>query len=235
MDHKQVDIPLNDVGVGKSYFYLKPYLRGENYGVVAYAFRSPKVQCFPQPIQFNGLILRTNMGIYTQFHPTVGIIKLNRLTDGEPIPGVSIKIYREDDLPRLDKIWDLITNTLEKKVAPCLEGVTDVNGVLRLSAKEMAQCTKRKIRNKVLNELYPPEADPDDIMYGMIKRDLDLPSRRDCSSLRKREMTGRSCKPVQAVILLSGNSEFNPRGRRSAPFHRGQFSLSIIYIAPAIR
>ena len=164
-DDKILEISLNDARVGKSYFDLKPYLRGGNYGVVAYSFRSPKVQCYPNPIEFNGLILRTNMGIYTQFHPTVGVIKLNQLTDGQPISGAKIKIYREDDLPRLEKIWDLITNTLEKKMTPCFEGVTDSNGLLMLSAEETSLCTKRKISNKILNEYYPPEADPDDILY----------------------------------------------------------------------
>ena len=161
----KTDIELSDIGVGKKYFDLKPYLRGGKYGVVAYAFRSPTVPCYTHPIKFNGLILRTNIGIYTQFLPTCGVIKLNQLTDGLPIPKAKVRIYREDDLPRLEKIWDLITDTHIKKIRPCFEGMTDSNGLLTLSAKEIARCTKRRIRSKILNELYPPEADPDDILY----------------------------------------------------------------------
>ncbi|MBN1694692.1 Ig-like domain-containing protein [candidate division WOR-3 bacterium] len=159
------DIKLNDVKVGKAYFDLGPYLRAGKFGAVAYRFTSPQVKCYSNPITFNGLILRTNIGIYTQLHPTGGIIKLNQLTDGKPIDKAKIKIYREDDLPRLERIWDLITDKNISRIAPCFEGATDSEGLLTLSSSQMQKCTKRRISNKILNELYPPEADPDDILY----------------------------------------------------------------------
>ena len=52
-----IEIQLNESNVGKTTFDLKPFLRGQNYGVVAYNFKSPKVQCYNNPVQFNGLIL----------------------------------------------------------------------------------------------------------------------------------------------------------------------------------
>ncbi len=159
------DIKLNDEKVGKAYFDLSKYLRGGKFGAVAYKFTSPQVQCYSDHIKFNGLILRTNIGIYTQLHPTGGIIKLNQLTDGKPIGKAKIKIYREDDLPRLEKIWDLITDKNINRISSCFEGITDSKGMLSLSTSEMLKCTKRRISNKILNELYPPEADPDDILY----------------------------------------------------------------------
>ena len=162
---QQIDVPLNESKVGKSLFDLRPLLRGGNYGVVAYTFRSPKVQCFEQPIQFNGLVLRTNLGIFTQFHPSTGIVKINQLTDGKPVSGTKLTIYREDDLPRLDKIWDRISGSQIAKIDPCFQGLTDSSGLLILSGQEMAKCTTRRTTNKVINELYPPEADPDDILY----------------------------------------------------------------------
>lgn len=159
------DIKLNEAGVGKAYFDLGPHLRGGKFGAVAYKFTSPRVRCYSNPITFNGLILRTNIGIYTQLHPTGGIVKLNQLTDGKPVSKAKIKIYREDDLPRLETIWDLITDTDINRILPCFEGTTDSEGILTLSTSQMLKCTKRRIRNKILNELYPPEADPDDILY----------------------------------------------------------------------
>ncbi|MCK4597904.1 hypothetical protein KAU04_07670 [bacterium] len=176
-EEQRLNIPLNESGIGKSYFDLRPFLQGEQHGVVAYTFRSPTVQCHSRPIEFNGLILRTNMGLYTQFHPTVGIVKLNQLTDGQSISEATIRMYREDDLPRLEKIWDLITDRHKTKITPCFEGLTDANGFLRLSAEEMAQCTKRRIRNKTLNALYPPEADPDDILYDQERFGFTEPPR----------------------------------------------------------
>jgi len=158
----KVKIQLNDASVGKAYFDLKPHLRGEKYGVVAYTFRSPQVKYYDNPITFNGLILRTNIGIYASFLPTGGIIKLNQLTDGLPIGEAKVRIYREDDLPQLEKIWDLITNTYIEKITPCFEGTTDSDGMLTLSTEKIS---KRRIDNKILNELYPPETDPDDILY----------------------------------------------------------------------
>ncbi|MEJ2567394.1 MAG: Ig-like domain-containing protein, partial [candidate division WOR-3 bacterium] len=159
------DIKLNEVKVGKAYFDLSPHLRGGKFGAVVYKFTSPNVKCYHDPITFNGLILRTNIGIYTQLHPTGGIIKLNKLTDGKPIGKAKIKIYREDDLPRLERIWDLITDKDINRITPCFEGITDSEGMLILSTSQMKKCTKRRISNKILNELYPPEADPDDILY----------------------------------------------------------------------
>ncbi|MBC8231666.1 Ig-like domain-containing protein [bacterium] len=161
----KINVQLNDASVGKAYFDLKPHLRGENYGAVAYTFRSPQVQCYDYPIKFNGLILRTNIGIYSQFLPTGGIIKLNQLTDGLPIAEARIRIYREDDLPKLEKIWDLITNTHIEEINHSFEGMTDSDGILTLSAEEMVKISKRRARNKIINELYPPEADPADILY----------------------------------------------------------------------
>jgi uncharacterized protein YfaS (alpha-2-macroglobulin family) len=159
------DIKLNEAKVGKAYFDLSKHLRGGKFGAVGYRFTSPHVKCYDDPITFNGLILRTNIGIYTQIHPTGGIIKLNQLTDGKPVGKAKIKIYREDDLPRLERIWDLITDKNINRISPCFEGVTDSEGTLTLSTSQMQECTKRRISNKILNELYPPEADPDDILY----------------------------------------------------------------------
>ncbi len=166
---KKIDISLNQEGIGKSYFDLKPYLKGGNYGVVGYSFHSPLVPCFQKPIDFNGLILRTDLGIFTEFLPTSGIIKINRLTDGLPMPGTRIRLYREDDLPRLDKTLDKITQSGEPGMQPCAEGITDENGLLILPASQMAKCSRRRTTNKVINELYPPQADPDDIMYDREK------------------------------------------------------------------
>jgi uncharacterized protein YfaS (alpha-2-macroglobulin family) len=165
VEESRQDIKLNEESVGKAYFDLSPHLRGGQFGAVAYRFTSPQVECYYEPIRFNGLILRTNIGIFTQFHPTGGIVKLNQLTDGKPIDNARVKLYREDDLPRLEKIWDLITDKNINRISPCYEGKTDEKGMLILSASEMQKCTKRRISNKVLNELYPPEADPDDILY----------------------------------------------------------------------
>jgi len=109
--------------------------------------------------------LRTNIGIYSQFLPTGGIIKLNQLTDGQPIAGADVRIYREDDLPRLEAIRDLITDTGIEEINHSFGGMTDSNGVLTLSSEDMVKISKRKVRNRALNTLYPPEADPDDILY----------------------------------------------------------------------
>ena len=136
-----MNIPLSDIGVGKAYFDLKPHLQGGKYGVVAYTFRSPQVQCYNHPIEFNGLILRTNIGIYSEFLPTGGIIKLNQLTDGLPISEAKVRIYREDDLPSLEKIWDLITQRIPK-INPSFEGTTDSDGMLTLSTEYMVKISK---------------------------------------------------------------------------------------------
>ncbi|MCK4271484.1 Ig-like domain-containing protein, partial [bacterium] len=49
-EEQRLNIPLNESGIGKSYFDLRPFLQGEQHGVVAYTFRSPTVQCHSRPI-----------------------------------------------------------------------------------------------------------------------------------------------------------------------------------------
>jgi hypothetical protein len=165
-ESKEVKIPLNAARVGKKLFDLRPMLSGGEYGAVVFSFKSPPIYCYDgKPIVFNGLVLRTNIGIFTQLLPTGGVVKLNQLTDSLPISGAKVRIYREDHLPRLHKIWDLITGTDIRHSKPCYQGTTNDSGTLELSAKTMASCSKRRIRNKIINELYPPEADPDDILY----------------------------------------------------------------------
>jgi hypothetical protein len=171
------DISLSEIGVGQSFFDLRPLLRGEQFGVVAYTFRSPIVQCHHRPIEFNGLILRTDLGLYAQFHPTEGIIKLNRLSDGQPIPEAIVRIYREDDLPHLDKIWDLISDPTRIDKQPCFQGITGDDGLLWLSSEEMVRCTMRTREAKTLNLLYPPEADPDDLLYDQNRYGFAEPPR----------------------------------------------------------
>jgi uncharacterized protein YfaS (alpha-2-macroglobulin family) len=162
------DITLNEAKQGHSTFNLQPLLSAGEYGAVAYSLQAP-VDCYDQPITYDGLILRTDIGIFTQFHPTGGGIKLNRLTDGAHIDGAAVKVYREDELPRLERIWDLINNTNITSIQPCVEGTTDADGMLMLRAEDMTRCTKREATNKVLNALYPPEADPEDILYDRQK------------------------------------------------------------------
>ncbi len=165
---KPTDMNLNEAKVGKTVFDLRDFLRGDGYGAVAYSYKTGTVACRTKPLQNYGILLRTNLGIFTQFYPSTGIIKLNRLTDGEPVANAKIKIYREEDLSRLEKIHDIISKATPSH-DPCFEGTTDANGLLVLSNVESKLCVERRVSNKVLNEFLPPEADPDDELYDRVR------------------------------------------------------------------
>ena len=170
------DMNLNNAKVGKSIFDLREFMRGDGYGAVAYSYKTPTVPCRDDVLQNYGILLRTNLGIFTQFYPTSATIKVNQLTDGAPLAGVNLKIYRGDDLGSIEKIHDLITRATPAN-QPCYEGTTDANGMLTLTSTESQLCTDRRITNKVLNEMFPPEMDPDDELYDRVKYGYAAPPR----------------------------------------------------------
>lgn len=152
-DEQLIRIPLDTSGAGELSFDLKPSLGEANRGVVAYSFRSPRIPCYNRPLNFHGLLLRTDMGIFSQFYPSGGVIKLNRLTDGEPIAGARVRMYRNDRLPRIEEIPEHQPGLSGKEISPCFQGVTDEQGMLYLTAEQLSLCAPSENPSDVFGEL----------------------------------------------------------------------------------
>ncbi|WP_315789154.1 alpha-2-macroglobulin [Fischerella sp. JS2] len=76
-----------------------------------------------------GLVQLTNLGVFSQWFPDSGLIRVNHLADGSPVKAADIQIY---------------PSKLEAKSRPqpvsCASGKTDENGTLRLKKEDLQQC-----------------------------------------------------------------------------------------------
>ncbi|BAZ69599.1 alpha-2-macroglobulin domain-containing protein [Fischerella sp. NIES-4106] len=76
-----------------------------------------------------GLVQLTNLGVFSQWFPDAGLIRVHHLADGSPVKAADIQIY---------------PSKLEAKSRPqpvsCASGKTDENGSLRLQKEDLQQC-----------------------------------------------------------------------------------------------
>jgi uncharacterized protein YfaS (alpha-2-macroglobulin family) len=76
-----------------------------------------------------GLVQLTNLGVFSQWFPDSGLIRVHHLSDGLPVKGAAIEIYQ---------------SKLEAKspgnAVACATGKTDDNGTLRLQGDNLQQC-----------------------------------------------------------------------------------------------
>lgn len=76
-----------------------------------------------------GMVQVTNLGVFTQWFPETGLIRVHHLSDGSPVANAAIEVYKSR-LRQADR------NT----PTPCATGKTDANGTLRLNSADVTQC-----------------------------------------------------------------------------------------------
>ncbi|MCC5638530.1 alpha-2-macroglobulin family protein [Nostoc sp. CHAB 5844] len=81
-----------------------------------------------EPITY-GLVQLTNLGVFNQWFPDSGLIRVHHLSDGSPVKGAAIEIYQSK----------LEAKSLGDAV-PCATGKTDDNGTLKLQDDNLKQC-----------------------------------------------------------------------------------------------
>lgn len=122
----------NRSSIDSSFFDLKKYLNYGKYGTLVYEFFSPDVQYSSDDKikEFSGMMQYSNIGMHVQIYPTSGIVKLNQLTDNEPVSDAQVEIYKWADIIYTDTgyIWDL-----DK---PVTKGFTDKDGIFYYSMNE---------------------------------------------------------------------------------------------------
>jgi uncharacterized protein YfaS (alpha-2-macroglobulin family) len=93
---------------------------GGKFGMLAYGAEATTQQDPPE-VKFYGFIGLTNLGVFAQWFPTQGLVRVAHLSDGSNVAGAQIAIYSSPD-------------------APCATGTTDANGSFLISADATQRC-----------------------------------------------------------------------------------------------
>ncbi|MEH2068127.1 MAG: alpha-2-macroglobulin [Nostoc sp.] len=76
-----------------------------------------------------GMVELTNLGIFTQWFPESGLIRVNHLTDGSSVKAASIEIYQSK-----------LQAKSRPEPVPCATGKTDKNGTFIVNHEQLQQC-----------------------------------------------------------------------------------------------
>ncbi|MGF1493346.1 MAG: Ig-like domain-containing protein [Microcoleaceae cyanobacterium] len=79
--------------------------------------------------EFYGLVQLTNLGVFAQWFPESGLVRVNHLSDGSPAQAAEVDIYPSQ-----------LQATNFPTPKPCATGLTDETGLLRLNAEDLEQC-----------------------------------------------------------------------------------------------
>jgi uncharacterized protein YfaS (alpha-2-macroglobulin family) len=111
---------------------------GGNTGMLAYGitartttYEDDGQQRWREP-DYYGLVQLTNLGVFAQWFPESGLVRVHHLSDGAVVSGASVSIYRsylygEDDPPA-------------NAAQPCATGQTNNDGLLSLDAQALKTC-----------------------------------------------------------------------------------------------
>ncbi|MDQ6766269.1 MAG: MG2 domain-containing protein, partial [Candidatus Eremiobacteraeota bacterium] len=98
-------------------------------GMLAYGATAATNQRGEPYQQYFGLVQLTNLGVFAQWFPTQGLVRVQHLSDGSKVAGATIDVYPSK----------LYADT-RPPVTPCASGITDTTGTYWLSADAMARC-----------------------------------------------------------------------------------------------
>ena len=98
-------------------------------GALAYGVAAPSA---PQPFVASGVVQLTNLGVFAQFFPAGGTVRVNRISDGTPVGGARVEVYRSQA--------DVETKGL---VATCGTATTDATGAAIFGGAGFAGCMTR--------------------------------------------------------------------------------------------
>ncbi|MBC5811306.1 MAG: Ig-like domain-containing protein [Candidatus Eremiobacteraeota bacterium] len=100
-------------------------------GMLAYGFSARTGTSEPEA--FTGIVQLTNVGIFAQWFPNGGVVRLAHLADGSPIPSATIDIYES-----------IAGQSPEQRPAanltPCASGRSDATGVWTIDGPTFARC-----------------------------------------------------------------------------------------------
>src|SRR4029077_2197599 len=77
--------------------------------------------------QLTGFVELTNLGVFAQWFPTSGMVRVNRLSDGAPVDGATVDVYPYDPNSR-------------SATAVCAAGTTDATGIAHFGPADVKPC-----------------------------------------------------------------------------------------------
>ncbi|WP_013321633.1 alpha-2-macroglobulin family protein [Gloeothece verrucosa] len=110
------------------------------YGVKAktYTYQENNQTLWREP-EFYGLVQLTNLGVFAQWFPESGLIRVNHLSDGSAVENAQIEIY-QSKLEQKTKIG----------TKPCATSQTDLNGIAIIEGENWQQCISQNGATKLL-------------------------------------------------------------------------------------
>jgi uncharacterized protein YfaS (alpha-2-macroglobulin family) len=109
---------------------------GGRYGALAYGFRTALDS--PNSAGYTGIVQLTNLGVFAQWFPAHGLVLVQHLSDGAPVGGAGVTVYRLDE-----------NNVLAPQ--QCATGTTDSNGELDLRGVDVERCSATAKPNQAPN------------------------------------------------------------------------------------
>jgi uncharacterized protein YfaS (alpha-2-macroglobulin family) len=167
---------------------LRQYL-GATSGVLAYGITGKTNEVLldsgnmvlAQP-RFFGAAERTNIGVFAQWFPSMGLVRAHRLSDGTPIAGASITIY-------------------PSHTQSCANGVTDASGTLILSGSAFARCSVVSKSGKQAQSLIVIARSGADWSFARIRKsDAESSSVRDGLSVTLDKATYRLGETARVLV-----------------------------------
>lgn len=106
------------------------------YGIQARTNRYPEngKQVWREPTYY-GMVQLTNLGVFAQWFPDSGMIRVNHLSDGSAVADAAVEIYESK-----------LAAKVQLQSAPCATGKTDQTGTWLLNRQDLQQCMKSKPR-----------------------------------------------------------------------------------------
>ncbi|HEY2475255.1 MAG TPA: Ig-like domain-containing protein [Candidatus Cybelea sp.] len=100
---------------------------GARYGALAYGFRTALDGSDAAP-SLTGIAQLTNLGVFSQWFPAHGIVLVQHLSDGAPVGGANVTVYRLSD---------------SGKAAPaqCASGTTNAGGEVDFAGVDVERCS----------------------------------------------------------------------------------------------
>ncbi|HEX4013876.1 MAG TPA: Ig-like domain-containing protein [Candidatus Cybelea sp.] len=105
---------------------LQTRLRG-GYGALAYGFRTGLDASDSSP-SLSGIAQLTNLGVFSQWFPAHGIVLVQHLSDGAPVRGASVTVYRLADSGKVPP-------------ARCASGTTNAAGEADFAGVDVERCS----------------------------------------------------------------------------------------------
>ncbi len=110
-------------------------LLGDSTGMIAYGIQGRTVQYQEDGKQkwrepsFYGMVQLSNLGVFAQWFPDAGLVRVHHLADGSPVANASVQIY-QSKLEAKDR----------PKPVPCATGKTDAAGMVSLNQAQFQGC-----------------------------------------------------------------------------------------------